>query len=220
MTGGAVVPALLGWGTLVGLDLVSFPQGLLSRPLVAATGAGLLLGDLEAGLRVGLVLELFALDVLPIGASRYPDFGPGTVAATVLAAGRPWSEGLGPAVLLGLVLAMVGGRSIDVVRRINGRAVRQSEASLLSGDVRTVTRLQWLGLTTDAARSLGLTLLGLLAVVGYRLVPAPAALARTMGLLVVAGGAVAGLHGVSRRSAGWRWIVLGLTLGGGTAWLV
>jgi len=41
--GGAVLPALLGWGTLVGLDLVSFPQGLLSRPLVAATGAGLLL---------------------------------------------------------------------------------------------------------------------------------------------------------------------------------
>ncbi|MEK6689592.1 MAG: PTS sugar transporter subunit IIC [Gemmatimonadota bacterium] len=219
MTGAAVLPVLLGWGTLVGLDLVSFPQGLLSRPLVAATVAGALLGDLEAGLRVGLVLELFALDVLPIGASRYPDFGPGTVAATVLAAGRSWSEGLGPAVLLGLVLAMVGGRSIDVVRRINGRALRQSEASLLSGDVRAVTRLQWLGLTTDAARSLGLTLLGLLAVVGYRLVPAPAALARTLGLLVVAGGVVAGLHGVSRRSAGWRWIVLGLGLGGGIAWL-
>jgi len=220
MTGGAVVPALLGWGTLVGLDLVSFPQGLLSRPLVAATVAGALVGDLEAGLRVGLVLELFALDVLPIGASRYPDFGPGTVAATVLAAGRSWSEGLGPAVLLGLVLAMAGGRSIDLVRRINGRAVRQAEASLASGDVRAVTGLQWLGLTTDAARSLGLTLLGLLAVVGYRLVPAPAALARTMGLLVVAGGMVAGLHGVSRRSAGWRWIVVGSALGGGLAWLV
>lgn len=31
---------LLVWGTIVGLDLVSVPQGLLSRPVVAASVAG------------------------------------------------------------------------------------------------------------------------------------------------------------------------------------
>lgn len=219
MTGAAVLPLLLGWGTLVGLDLVSFPQGLFSRPIVVAAVAGLLLGDLESGLRVGLVLELFALDVLPIGASRYPDFGPATVAATALAAGRPWAEGLGPAVVLGLVMATIGGHSMGLVRRVNGRAVRQAEASLASGDAATVSRLQWLGLTVDALRSLALTIAGLLLVVGYRLIPAPVELARIIGLVVVGGGIVAALHGVSRRSAGWRWISLGLALGGAAAWL-
>ena len=52
-------------------------------------------GDVEAGLRVGVLLELFALDVLPVGAVRYPDYGPATVAAVALAAGAPWQFALG-----------------------------------------------------------------------------------------------------------------------------
>ena len=72
-----VLLLLVLWGTIVALDLVSVPQAMLSRPLVAGAVAGWLAGDVEAGLRVGVVLELFALDVLPIGAVRYPDYGPG-----------------------------------------------------------------------------------------------------------------------------------------------
>jgi PTS system mannose-specific IIC component len=72
---------LLLWGTVVAVDLVTVPQGLLSRPLVAATVAGAMAGDTLAGLMVGTVLELYALEVLPIGASRYPDYGPASVAA-------------------------------------------------------------------------------------------------------------------------------------------
>jgi len=89
---------LVLWGTLVALDLVSVPQAMLSRPLVAGTVAGWILGDVEAGLRVGVVLELFALDVLPIGAVRYPDYGPATVVGVALAAGAPWEFGLGVSV--------------------------------------------------------------------------------------------------------------------------
>ncbi|MGE5091451.1 MAG: PTS sugar transporter subunit IIC, partial [Bacillota bacterium] len=69
------IALLLLWGIITGVDLVSVPQAMLSRPLVAATVAGAILGDVEAGLRVGVVLELFALDVLPVGAVRYPDYG-------------------------------------------------------------------------------------------------------------------------------------------------
>jgi mannose/fructose/N-acetylgalactosamine-specific phosphotransferase system component IIC len=60
------VALLVLWGAVVGLDLVSVPQAMLSRPLVAGTVAGWLAGDLEAGLRVGVLLELFALDVLSL----------------------------------------------------------------------------------------------------------------------------------------------------------
>ncbi|MGH7535587.1 MAG: PTS sugar transporter subunit IIC, partial [Gemmatimonadales bacterium] len=110
---------LVGWGTLVGLDLVSVPQAMISRPMVAGAVAGVLTGDLEAGLRVGLLFELFALDVLPIGAVRYPDYGPATVAATALAAGAPWELGLGLSAALGLAVAILGGWSLQLVRRAN-----------------------------------------------------------------------------------------------------
>ena len=84
MTAGLELLALLAWGIVVGGDLVSGPQGLFARPLVAGTVAGALTGDIETGLRVGALLELFAFDVLPVGASRYPDYGPATVAGVAL----------------------------------------------------------------------------------------------------------------------------------------
>ena len=105
MIGATELWLLLAWGTVVAVDLVSVPQALLARPLVAATVAGAIVGDLNAGLAVGLLLELFALDVLPVGASRYPDYGPGTVGAVLVVAHQPspvlWigaATGLAPSV--------------------------------------------------------------------------------------------------------------------------
>ncbi len=155
--------ALLGWGTLVGVDLVSVPQGLLSRPLFAALGTGLILGDLPTALAVGLVLELFALDVLPVGASRYPDYGAATVGAVVFADGAgAWQQSLGVATLFGLVMASVGGWTLQWHREAGGRALRNQAAGLAAGDPGTVARLHWRGISGDIVRSLFLTLLALL----------------------------------------------------------
>src|SRR5215217_8427094 len=112
-----VVLPLLLWGTLVGLDLVSVPQAMISRPVVAGAVAGALAGDVEAGFRIGVLFELFALDVLPVGAVRYPDYGPATIGAVALSAGTPWELGLGVGTAFGLVLAVIGGWSLQVVRR-------------------------------------------------------------------------------------------------------
>src|SRR5438445_621902 len=73
--------ALLVWGTLVGVDLVSLPQMMIARPLVAGTVAGAILGDIPTGLKLGVVFELLQYDILPVGAVRYPEYGPATVAA-------------------------------------------------------------------------------------------------------------------------------------------
>ena len=51
-------------GAVFGLDTVSFPQSMISRPIVGATVAGAILGDPWAGLLVGAALELFAVDIL------------------------------------------------------------------------------------------------------------------------------------------------------------
>lgn len=155
-----VIPLLL-WGTLVGLDLVSVPQAMISRPIVAGTVAGALAGDLEAGVRLGILFELFALDVLPVGAVRYPDYGPATVSAVALGAGTPWELGLGPSTALGLVIAVLGGWSLQVVRRWNARAIQRRAAALAAGESSAIRRLQYGGLLRDALRGFVLTLSGL-----------------------------------------------------------
>lgn len=158
-----MVALLLGWGTLVGVDLVSVPQALLSRPLVAALGAGLILGDVPTALRVGLLLELFALDVLPVGASRYPDYGAATVGAVVFAdAAGAWQESLGVATLFGLLIATLGGWTLQWHRAAGGRALRTQTAGLAAGDAATIARLHWRGVMGDGVRSLFLTLVALL----------------------------------------------------------
>jgi mannose/fructose/N-acetylgalactosamine-specific phosphotransferase system component IIC len=214
---------LVGWGALVGLDLVSFPQAMLSRPLVAGTVAGLVTGDLEAGLRVGVVLELFALEVLPIGASRYPDYGPPTVVAVAIVAGQPWRDTLGAAVLLAVALALLAGRGIDLVRRWNGARVRRSDAVLASGDRRALARLQAIGLAVDAARGALVTALGLgLWVLARGVLGGLTVAGTSLTLVAVGGGLVAAAGGVARRAAAGtprRWAAAGIAGGGVLAWL-
>ena len=62
------VVLLLIWGTLTAVDLVSVPQAMISRPLVAGTVAGCLAGDLEAGLRAAAHVFEHFLDFVLIGA--------------------------------------------------------------------------------------------------------------------------------------------------------
>ena len=148
---------LLAWGTVVGFDLASVPQGLLSRPLVAASMAGWLIGDLQSGIRVGALLELFALDVLPVGASRYPEYGPAAIGAALLASRLPPIDGLGFAVLLGLGGALFAGWTLDWLRHANARHVHRVSEALNAGSPAVIRRLQWAGLGRDALRSLGVT---------------------------------------------------------------
>ena len=70
---------------LCGLDRIAVMQLMISRPLVAASFAGWLLGAPELGLQVGVMLELLWLARLPVGAAVPPDDTQVAVAATVLA---------------------------------------------------------------------------------------------------------------------------------------
>ncbi|HEV8454402.1 MAG TPA: PTS sugar transporter subunit IIC [Gemmatimonadales bacterium] len=212
-----VVVPLLVWGSLVGLDLVSVPQAMISRPLVAGTVAGWLAGDTEAGLRIGVLFELFALDILPVGAVRYPDYGPATVVAAALAAGTPWELSLGVSAALGLVLAVVGGWSLQVVRRWNARAIQRKAAALSAGESSAIRWLQYGGLLRDAVRGLILTLLGLIlasTITDSLRVDRQTAVALT---LVSIGSALSAGGSAAFRSSGrgdrLKWLVGGLVVG-------
>ncbi len=152
-------------GAVCGLDVVSFPQAMISRPLVAATAAGALAGNVEMGLLVGAAVELIALETLPVGASRYPEWGSASVAAGTLAAAAPrHSPGTIPvAILAALATAWVGGWTMTVLRRWNAARARRHVAALDQGMQSAVDGLQLLGLTADFARGFGLTLLAIVA---------------------------------------------------------
>lgn len=208
---------LLAWGTIVALDLVSVPQAMFARPLVAGTVAGIIAGDVTTGLQLGVLLELFALDVLPVGAARYPDHGPATVAAVAAAAGAPWPERMGPAVLLAMVLAVLGGWSLQRLRYLNAQALHRRAAALAAGSEPGIRALQWGGLARDAVRGLLLTALGLAGALVLRAFPPVPP--RLQGLLAAAaiGCALAAVAGGAARSAGrgprLRWLIAGLATG-------
>ena len=151
-------------GAVIGLDVVSFPQAMISRPIVAATISGLLLGDPAGGLLVGATLELIALETLPVGASRYPEWGSASVVGGALFALRPTptSGALTMAVLGALATAWVGGWTMYVIRRFNGAIARRWIPTLGLGSGRAVIAIQTAGITADFVRGGLLALLAIL----------------------------------------------------------
>ena len=212
----AVLAGLVGWSTVAGVDLVSFPQALLSRPLVTGAGAGLLLGEPVAGLQVGLLLELFALDVLPVGAARYPDYGPGVVGGVVVASGGALHLTLGVAGGYALLVAVLGGEGLQALRRVNGRVLQRYAAGLAAGDAATIHAVQYRGLAADITRSLVLSVVSIGGALWLRdRLPATDRLALVTAVAV--GTALAAAAGGAIRSAGrgarLRWLAAGAGLG-------
>ena len=216
---------LVGWGTLVGLDLVSVPQAMIARPIVAGPVAGALLGDLEAGLRLGVLFELFQYDILPVGAARYPEYGPATVAATAAAHLLPGAAGVGFGALVGLVTGMLGGVSLDVARRLTVRAVHRAAPAIEAGDPRAIARVHAGGIVRDAARAALVTALGLALALGARTVLAhalPVAGALALAAAAAAAALAAATAGTLRmvgRGPALRWLAAGLVGGTAAAWL-
>ena len=218
--------ALLVWGTLVGVDLVSLPQMMIARPLVAGTVAGAILGDIPTGLKLGVVFELLQYDILPVGAVRYPEYGPATVAAVATAHASAGVLGLGLGALVGLVTGLLGGVTINLLRRVNSRIIHAAAAQLETGDPSVLVRVHVGGILRDALRAALVTVVGLTLAWLARPLLGSALTVRGAMLLAVAAVAAAlaaGAAGTLRlvgRGPNLAWFAAGL--GGGiaaTLWL-
>lgn len=139
---------------LLGLDGVSWPQVMASRPLVASTLGGALLGDPSAGVVAGAGLELLNLRHMPFGAAEYPETGPaGLVAgAAYAAAGGSGVPQLVAALLGGWALGWIGGWSVVLLRRINVRVMGRETASRLASEPRRIERRHRLAMAVDFLR--------------------------------------------------------------------
>jgi len=151
-------------GALLGLDVVSFPQAMVSRPIVAATLAGAFIGHPPAGLLIGVVLELIALDTLPFGASRYPEWGSaGVVGGALFAAQPPGMPGALPASLLAALLtASISGWSMVVLRRIIAGRLERTRDAIEAGSRGALIGLHLSGMSMDLLRGAVVTTLGML----------------------------------------------------------
>ena len=149
-------------GGVVGIDATSFPQAMISRPLIAATLAGWLFGNPAAGLMLGAVLEILTLVILPFGAARYPESG--TAAA---AAGAAYAQAATAAfdpnlllltVVFWLAWEQLAGITVIWLRGYNGRLI--AGLPLHPAPAALVTRRQLLAITLDFVRASAVVMAG------------------------------------------------------------
>jgi mannose/fructose/N-acetylgalactosamine-specific phosphotransferase system component IIC len=210
-----VLPIALLGGVL-GLDVVSFPQAMISRPLVAATITGILIGQPASGLLIGATLELIALETLPFGASRYPEWGSASVVGGAIFSSHP-SHPAG-AMTLAMVAALgttwVGGWTMVKLRQRNAVWAGRRREALEAGSRGAVISLQLLGMTADLLRGFALTaiaysLLAPLADFCIRTWMMDARLSRAIAVATAASVAGGAAWKLFHSTAGARWFFIG-----------
>jgi len=135
------------WGGLLAVERRAFLQAMISRPLVAATVMGLLLGDVASGLYVGMLLELFHLGSANLGAALPENetlVSTGTAAAAAAMA-RSAGAGGTPAIWALAILGLVGlgrlGRLVDrSLEPYSGRLAHKALAEAEQGDLERAVR--------------------------------------------------------------------------------
>jgi PTS system mannose-specific IIC component len=151
-------------GAILALDTVSFPQIMVSRPIVSATLAGTCVGRPAAGLLIGAMLELVALETLPFGASRYPEWGSSGVVGGSVYALQPgtFTGALVVGMVAALATALLSSWSMVWLRTANARVARAMRAAVDGGSAKAVNAVQVRCMLLDLLRGGLVTAIGLI----------------------------------------------------------
>jgi len=118
---------------VISVDLAAFGQFQLSRPVVASSLLGLLLGCPAEGVVVGLIFELLFLDSLPVG-SFIPDQALFPALTAVVIIGVEQIPGILPAAVIVSLPSLAANRWADTQwRRKNERAFNRAEVYVRLG---------------------------------------------------------------------------------------
>jgi mannose/fructose/N-acetylgalactosamine-specific phosphotransferase system component IIC len=135
------------WGGLLAVERRAFLQAMFSRPLVAATGMGLLLDDLPSGLYVGMLLELFHLGSANLGAALPENdtiVATGTSAAAAMIVHSNGGGGTPAIWSIAILLFMWLGRAGRVMDRqlesYSSQLAKKALASAKTGDLTRAVR--------------------------------------------------------------------------------
>lgn len=144
-----VLPALCLVVALLELDNVHVGQWMLSRPILVGPALGALCGVPWLGLAGGAVIELFCVDVLPVGNALPVN---GTVAATafVLLAAGPSAVPAAAAFPAALGLGSVFRRLESAVRSWRVLLAQRTVEAVEAGERVTLGRVLFIGLAWHA----------------------------------------------------------------------
>jgi mannose PTS system EIIC component len=121
---------LIALGAIVALDATSLGQLMLSRPLVAGTLAGSLVGIPFEGALIGALIEALSLGILPVGAAKYPETGTAAVAAVGtlgLSGAAPLPGTLLLVLIYGLAWERLFGITVVAGRYVNERLMHAGD---------------------------------------------------------------------------------------------
>jgi len=114
------------WSGFVAMDTTAALQIMISRPIISCSVTGLLLGNFQLGFMVGILLELFWVHELPIGAAPFAEGNVGASSASAIAilsdklTGREYPS-LVFALVIAVFIGIVGGYLVELMRKLNSR---------------------------------------------------------------------------------------------------
>ncbi len=133
-------------GGLMASDATAAGQFMLSRPIVCAPVVGLITGDIQSGLMVGIIMELVWISVIPLGNAVPPDSTVVAVAAAYLGsvfspASPEASRGFIVFTVLLLIPFGILFKKLDIIHReYNSILSGEIEDRIRSGDLKAVDR--------------------------------------------------------------------------------
>ncbi len=136
-------------GGLVAMDTAAAWQVMISQPVVACPLLGWLLGDVQLGITIGMLMELPWLINIPMGGVHGAEGNLGAVVATALsiylktAGVNTENIVVIAAILYSLLISRIGKVLVDYVRLANLRLLRRADVAAQNG---ATHRISWLNM--------------------------------------------------------------------------
>lgn len=136
---------LTAWAIVCTFDMLGSKVLLAWRPLIAGTGAGIIVGDLNLGMAIGATLELTALGVYTYGGTTTPDYQTGAIVGTALAsvAGGTLPAETAIGLTIGLPAAVLLASLDPIGRFLTTFWIHRADRLAAIADRRGLTVMHW-----------------------------------------------------------------------------
>lgn len=133
------------WAILCIFDILGPTVFMGFRPLIAGTGAGLIVGDVNLGMAIGATLELTALGVYTYGGATIPDYQTGAIIGTVLAhaGGGDFAAQTAAGLAVGLPAAVLLSSLDPIGRFLPTFWIHQADRYAEEGNATGLTWMHW-----------------------------------------------------------------------------
>jgi mannose/fructose/N-acetylgalactosamine-specific phosphotransferase system component IIC len=133
------------WAILCVYDMLGPTLIYASRPLIAGTVAGLIIGDVTLGMAIGATMELAALGVYTYGGASIPDYTTGAIVGTALAhaSSGTFSHQVAFGLALGIPAAVLLISLDPIGRFLPTFWIHRADSAALQVRTREMTVLQW-----------------------------------------------------------------------------